>query len=238
MPAAMSKASFAFALTLLVSTPLAAQVGHDPARSPYRPIASRMSVGAVGNYIWGSSGKVGVGPADGPGGGLRFEMRLTGPTDVFVSVTWSRLQRLVADPQAPADSQVSGPVHMGLLLGETGLVILLAGDKTWNGLAPYLGANVGLGFGGAVPQDTSGYGFSTKFVSGPLLGARLYLGGSTYVRVEGRLQFWKLSYPPSYFLQPARAPTDPSLLDPTVDSDSEWTSHATLVIGLGYAFRF
>lgn len=232
----MSKAGFA--LAVLVSTPLAAQVGHDPARSPYHPIAHRMSLAAVGTYIWGSSGKVGVGPADGAGAGLRFEMRLTGPTDVFASVTWSRLQRLVADPTAPADSQISGPVHTGLLLAETGIVILLAGDKTWNGFAPYLGANLGLGFGGSVPQDTSGYEFSTKFVSGPLLGARFYVGRSAYLRVEGRLQFWKLSYPTAYFLPPERAPSDPPLLDPTVDSDSEWTTHPTLMVGLGYAFRF
>lgn len=232
----MSKAGFA--LALLVSTPLAAQVGHDPAASPYRAITNRTSIAAVGSYIWGSSGKVGVGPADGFGAGLRFEMRLSGPTDVFASVTWSNLQRLVADPKAPADSQIAGPVDMGLLIAETGLAILLTGDKTWNGLAPYVGVSLGLGFGGSVPQDTSGYGFSTKFVGGPLLGARFYVGRSAYLRVEGRLPFWKLSYPSSYFLAPERAPADPPVLDPAVTSDSEWTSHPTLMIGLGYAFRF
>jgi hypothetical protein len=153
-------------------------------------------------------------------------------------VGWNRLQRLVADPKAPADSQFSGPVDMGVLMAETGLIVLLAGDKTWNGLAPYVGANLGLAFGAGVPQDTSGYGFSTKFVSGPLLGARFYLGQSAYLRVEGRLQFWKLSYPTSYFLAPERAPDDAPVLDPVVNSDSEWTSHPTLLIGLGYAFRF
>lgn len=234
----MSKAGLALALAVLLVTPLAGQVGHDPARSPYRPITNRMSIAAVGSYITGSAGKLGLGPSDGPGGGLRFEMRLTGPTDVFASVTWSNLQRLMADPDAPADSQISGPVNMGLLIAETGLAILLAGDKSWNGFAPYVGANLGLGFGGSVPQDTSGYGFSTKFVSGPMLGARFYIGSSAFLRVEGRLQFWKLSYPTSYFLPPDRAPTDPPVLDPAVNSESEWTSHPTLMVGLGYAFRF
>ena len=234
----MSKVGFALALALLSAAPLAAQVGHDPARSPYHPIVARMSISLVGSYIWGSSGKVGVGPSDGPGAGLRFEMRLTGPTDVFAAVSWSNLQRLVADPSAPMDSQFSGPVDMGLLVAETGLVILLGGDKTWKGLAPYVGANLGLGFGASVPQDTSGYGFSAKFVSGPLLGARFYLGESVHVRVEGRLQFWKLSYPTSYFLPPPDYPDDPPILNPALNSDSEWTSHPSLMIGLGYSFRF
>lgn len=234
----MSKAVGALALLVLVSAPAAAQVGYDPAHSPYRPIIARTSFSAVGSYIWGSSGKLGIGPSDGPGAGIRYEMRLTGPTDVFATVSWSNLKRLVADPDAPVDSQLTGPVNQGVLFTEAGLLVLLAGDKTWRRLAPYVGANLGMAFGGNVPQDSSGYGFSAKFVSGPLLGLRYYASESLVFRVEGRLQFWKLSYPPSYFLPPERSPDDPPLLSPVLNSDSEWTSHPTLLIGLGYAFRF
>jgi hypothetical protein len=231
----MSKVVRALALCILISPPLAAQVGHDPAHSPYRPILLRMSVSAVGSYIWGSSGKLGVGPSDGPGVGLRYEMRLTGPTDLFAAVSWSNLERMVADPTAPADDRITGPVDQGVLFTEAGILILLTGDKTWHRLAPYLGANLGIGFGASIPQDTSGYSFSAKFVSGPLLGIRVYASGSIMLRVEGRLQFWKLSYPTSYFTTPEDG--DP-LLNPLVDSDTEWTTHPTLLIGLGYAFRF
>lgn len=235
----MSKAAVcALALFLFVPAQAAAQVGYDPAHSPYRPILARMSFSAVGSYIWGSSGKVGVGPSDGPGAGIRFDMQLTGPTDVFATVSWSNLQRLVADPKAPVDSQLTGPVDQGVLFAELGLAVLLTGDKTWRRMAPYLGANLGLAFGGSVPQDSSGYGFSAKFVSGPLLGIRYYVSDAVLLRVEGRLQFWKLSYPLSFFQTPERAPNDPPVLSPVLNSDSEWTSHPTLLIGLGYAFRF
>lgn len=234
----MSKVGYALALLLWWSPSLTAQVGFDPARSPYRPLIARTSFSAVGTYVWGSAGKIGVGPSDGPGGGMRFEMRLSGPADVFASVTWSNLQRLVANTNAPLDSQFSGPVDQGVLFTEAGLLFLLAGDKTWRGLAPYVGANLGLGWGAGVPSDSSGFEFSAKFVSGPLMGTRLYLGESVYLRVEGRLQFWKLSYPPQYFVPPADYPDDPPLLNPVLNSDSEWTTHPTLVVGLGYAFRF
>lgn len=233
----MSKVGYAFAFALMTTTPLVAQVGHDPAQSPYRPISRRMSFSAMGSYIWGSDGKLGVGPTDGPGVGMRFEMRLSGPTDVFAAVSWSNLQRLVANPDAPPGSQVSGPVDQGVLFAETGLIILLSGDKTWRGLVPYVGANLGLGFGGSVPQDSSAYGFSAKFVSGPLLGLRFYLGESISLRAEGRVQFWKLSYPTSYFLPPPDYPNEPPLLNPVLNSDSEWTTHPTLLLGLGYSFR-
>jgi len=233
----MSKVALVLVSLLPLSSPAVAQVGHDPAHSPYRPILHRMSVSAIGSYIWGSGGKVGVGPSDGPGAGVRFEMELTGPTDAFATVSWSNLQRMVPDPKAPADSQLSGPVDQGVLFVETGLVILLAGDKTWNHLAPYLGGNIGLAWGSDIPQDSSGYTFSTKFVSGPLIGVRFYLSNAICLRAEGRLRFWKLSYPSSFFLFPERAPNDPPLLNPVTNSNTEWTSHPSLVVGLGYAFR-
>jgi len=72
-------------------------------------------------------------------------------------------------------------------------------------------------------------------VSGPLLGIRLYASDALFLRVEGRLQFWKLKYPSSYFL--GSDGRDP-LLNPVLNSESEWTTHPTLVVGLGYAFRF
>lgn len=234
----MSKVVRTLALIALLPVPVAAQVGYDPAHSPYRPIFTRTSFSIVGSYIWGSSGRLGIGPSDGPGFGARFEMRLTGPTDVFATVSWSNLQRLVADPTAPVDSQFSGPVQQGVLFAETGLAVLLTGDKTWRGIAPYIGANLGLGFGGGVPEDSSGFGFSAKFVSGPLLGLRFYLSDALMLRAEGRLQFWRLKYPVGYFLPPSRAPDDPPLLNATLNSDTEWTTHPTLLIGLGYAFRF
>jgi hypothetical protein len=126
-------------------------------------------------------------------------------------------------------------VNQGVLFAETGLIILLTGDKTWHRLAPYLGANLGLAFGSGVPQDSSGYGFSAKFVSGPMLGMRLYASDAVFVRVEGRLQFWKLKYPPSYFV--GTDESDP-LLNPLLNSESEWTTHPTLMVGVGYSFRF
>jgi len=231
----MSKVVRALALCSFLSTPLAAQVGYDPAHSPYRPILARTSFSLVGNYIWGSGGKLGVGPTDGPGAGARFEIRLTGPTDAFLTLGWSNLKRMVADTAVAADPQITGPYDQRVLFAETGLLILLTGDKTWNRLAPYLGANLGLAFGSDLAQDSSGYSFSAKFVSGPLLGIRLYASNALFLRVEGRLQFWKLKYPSGYFL--GSDERDP-LLNPVLNSTSEWTTHPTLVVGLGYAFRF
>jgi hypothetical protein len=234
----MSKGHVALALTVLVLPAVAAgQVGHPPERSPYHPIATRSGITVLGGYVSGSGGTVGVGPSDGMLAGLRYEMRLTGPTDASIGVSWSRLQRMVPHPSAPAASQLSGPVRQSVLFVEGGLSILLTGDKTWRGVAPYIGATLGLGFGGSVPADSSGFRFKTKFISGPHFGVRFYPGGTMFLRVEGRLLFWQLKYPSSFFETPSGVQDGTPILDPLVYSTSDWTAHPSLLIGLGFALR-
>jgi hypothetical protein len=233
----MSKAVRLVALALLVPLGLEAQVGHDPARSPFRAISARTSLSLVGGYLAGSGGKLGIGPADGWIAGLRYEMRLTGPTNASLTLARGQFDRMVPDPAAPADSQRTGPVRQTVIFVEGGLKILLTGDKTWNRLAPYLGATLGLGFGSRVAADSSGFRYNAKFITGPLLGVRAYPGGGLMVQLEGRLPFWRLRYPGSFFSPPTRAPADPPLLNPNTQADTEWTAHPTLLIGLGWAFR-
>jgi hypothetical protein len=233
----MSKVFSLFAAALLAPPLLTAQVGHDPEHSPYRGITARTSLNLLGGYLGGSSGKLGIGPAGGWLAGIRYEMRLTGPTDASLSVARGQFDRLVPDPGAPSESQITGLATESVIFVDAGLQILVTGDKTWNRVAPYLGATLGLAWGGDVPADSSEYRFKAKFVTGPLLGVRFYPGAGLLFRVEGRLAFWRLRYPSSFFTAPVRAPTDPPLLDPQVESDTEWTAHPVVTIGLGWAFR-
>jgi hypothetical protein len=234
----MSKGHVALALAaLLLPVPAAGQVGHDPAHSPFHPITLRSGLTVVGGYLAGSGGKVGVGPADGYLAGLRYDMRLTGPTDLTLGLTWNRLQRMVPHPSAAPGAQLTGPVRQSVVIIESGLSILLTGDKTWKGLAPYLGGTLGLAFGQTVAADSSGFRIKTKFLSGPHLGLRYYASQSVFVRLEGRLLFWQLKYPTSFFETPTGVPDATPLLDPAVNSTSEWTAHPSLQIGLGFAFR-
>jgi len=66
----------------------------------------------------------------------------------------------------------------------------------------------------------------------------MYVGERISLRTEGRLQFWRLSYPSTYFLPPPSAPNVPPILNSGTTSDTEWTAHPTLLVGLGYSFRF
>ncbi len=233
----MSKWLSPLLLTLLVPTGASAQVGHDPAHSPYRDIRNRTSFIATAWRVTGGGGSLDIGPRSGEGLGLRYEMRLTGPSDTFFEVAWTRLERKVIDPDGAEADRVSGPVDQSVVFVGSGLSVLLGGDKTWNGLAPYVGGSLGLAFGSDVASDSSGFTFNAKLVSGPHAGLRWYATRALSFRLEGRLLFWQLKYPSRFFADPLRAPGDSPVLNLATDPDSEWTSHPTLTIAVGYALR-
>lgn len=226
------------AALLIVAAPAAAsgQVGHPPADSPYRDIDRSQTLSAVIGHLGGSRGRAGVGPASGLTVGARFEMRLSGPTDLVVSIARSGTDRFVMDPFQPAADRRAGPVGQSLMMADVGLVFLITGPKTWHGLAPYVGASFGMAFAGATPQDSSRYEFGSKFTLQPAIGVRYYPTESISLRVEARDVLWRLRYPVSFFAPPPDDPTSPPILPPDSE-DTEWTHHPWLTVGIGIAFR-
>ena len=223
--------------SLVCARGLGAQVGYPPEKSPYRDIVSSQGFSLYGGYLAGSRGRVGIGPAGGPVGGVRYDLSIGGPTDVVFGAGYGTLKRFVVDPGADTLTRTTGPVTQPMVLVEAGLKVLLTGRKTWHRLAPYIGANIGMAFGGNIAQDTSGFNFNSKFLVGPQLGVHWYPSESITVRLEGRDLFWQLKYPSSFFATPARAPTQPPVLNTTTDPSSEWIQHPGLLLSIGFAFR-
>src|ERR1043166_6908727 len=58
-------AALAATLVLLVARPAGAQVGHDPAHSPYRTLRYGQFVGLTGGYFNGDGGSLGAAPHPG-----------------------------------------------------------------------------------------------------------------------------------------------------------------------------
>lgn len=235
----MSKAVRSTFVALLIAFPAAAsaQVGYPPGHSPYHDIPARTGLVFTSTYVAGSGGHLGLGPRDGWLFGGRLETRLTGPTDGFVGVAVGNLQRSVIDPNGPVATRTTTGVTQSVVMVDAGITVLLTGDKTWRGFAPYIGGALGITFGSTVPSDSSGYRFRAPFTTGPHIGVRWYPASNLAVRAEGRLLFWRLKYPSSFYLTPSRAPSDPAVLDPS-EGTSEWTAHPTAVFALSYSFHF
>src|SRR3989475_6407721 len=132
---------------------VAAQVGHEPAHSPYHDVrGGGVLVFTFGN-LGGSRGSVGVGPSDGKTGGIRYEVPF-GAVGASLGLAYARMNRFVVDPFTDTTSRKSGPSTNDVVLLDAGLQLILTGRKTWRGFAPHVGGVLGAGIGGTPPRDT------------------------------------------------------------------------------------
>jgi hypothetical protein len=187
-------------------------------------------VGFSGGYIWGDLGDAGVGPSNGPFAGVTLDLFFGGPIALSFTGWHATLERFVKEPGLPPDERTSGPFPQSLTTIDGNIQFILTGAKTWHRLAPYIGVGLGLGFGGDVPQDSTGFSLGTKFILQPQAGFRFYVSDRIVLTAEMKDVLWRLSYPPTYLTG-----ADP-ILDPRTQKGNEWTHHFALRFALSWAF--
>lgn len=211
-----------------------AQVGHDPARSPYRSLRYGQFVGLTGGYFNGEGGALGAAPHHGPTASLRYDFLGAGTVTLGIAATFGRLERLIINPTKPIETAVSGPVKQRLGMLEVILQFNITGGKAWHGIAPFVSGGIGLLRTSATPQDSSDFKFRTRGVITPSIGARFFLGERLFLRLEVRSPFWSVSYPANYRANPSSDPTQPPVL---TSSPKEWVASGWYTLGLSYAFH-
>lgn len=202
--------------------PAAAQVGHDPATSPYTDVRHSVFIVASGGQFFGSGGDAGVAPHDGPVVGLRLSFLANKTVQIDGGIMYGFLGRLVYDPFLPVGQRFTGPVDNDVLWAEGAIHFNLMGGKTWHRLAPFVGNAIGLAF----VEDLRGTAFNlgTKFYFAPLAGVRYFLSDALALTVEGRFQFWTIKYTVSFAQEGISA--------------SEWSTTPWVNIGLAVAWPF
>src|SRR2546427_6149944 len=211
---------------------VSAQVGHEPAHSPYHDVRGGGVLVFTFGYLGGSRGGVGVGPADGKTGGIRYEVPF-GAVGASLGLVYARMNRFVVDPFKDTTSRKSGPSTNDVVLLDAGLQLILTGRKTWRGFAPYAGGVPGVGLRGTAPRDPRRDQFGAEVHGAPHVGLRWYPARRLSVRGDVRLVLWKLNYP-TQFKQPYPINGTPVL--PGNASLTEWTSHPWATIGVGWIF--
>lgn len=231
---------YTVALVVTGLTPLdaAAQVGHDPTSSPYRDMRIKHTLTFLGGHLGGGRGKALVGPSNGDQVGARYDIHIGGAATIFAGFSYTAAERRLVDPDESVDTRYFGMANQELYLIDGGFNLILTGRKTWHNLAPYAGAAIGAVVGSAVPEDSSGFSFKTKFQVGPMLGVRYFVNRRFHFRLEARDVLWRLTYGATrFFNPPANAPGDPPVLDPRYNGNSEWVHHSLLTIGIGWTLR-
>jgi hypothetical protein len=214
-------------LIVVLTAPLAGQVGHDPARSPYRDVEHGSFMVASGGYFFGDGGQVGVAPHDGPVAGLGVTFLSNKPLQFGAGVFWGPMQRNILDLGLPAGQRVIKSVDHNVVWVDVNLHFNFTGNKSWHRLAPFAGVATGVAFTSNVPDDPTVFEMGTKFTFTPLIGTRIFLARRLHLQVEGRFQFWQIKYGEMYYQG-----DEPVI---TQGRRNEWDVTPWVNVGLGYA---
>ena len=230
------------ALVVAASAPhrLAAQVGYDPAHSPYHDILHGNGWTVTYGQVYGNGGPLRVSPNSGTGIGLRYDVRFSRLLQGFVGLSRLALQREILNPDDSIVHRYSGPVDQDVWTPEMGMQLNLSGAKSWHGLAPFASVSIGAAIGKSVASDTTGLVFGTKLLFSPTAGVRYFIGERLNIRAEGQLLYWKMKYPSTWTREPLAQPSQSG--QPTtapvanVTGLNDWIHTPGLRFGIGYSF--
>lgn len=232
---------FAFVALLLVPpAALAAQVGNDPAHSPYHDILRGNGWTVLVGQVNGDGGPLRLSPHSGTSLGVRYDVRFSRLLQGFVSVSHLDLERAILNPDDSIVHRFSGPIDQPLWTPEVGIQVNVSGAKTWHGVAPFAAVAMGAVFGPDEAQDTTGFVFGSKLLFSPSAGLRYYVSDRLHLRLEGQMLYWKMKYPQEWTLEPAAQPSNPG--EPTtapvksVADLSDWIPTTAFRLGIGFSF--
>ncbi|MEO8199930.1 MAG: hypothetical protein ABI679_05345 [Gemmatimonadota bacterium] len=222
----------------LGARPLAGQVGHPPAKSPYHDILHGSSWSFIYGNLSGDGGKLGIGPHNGPTYGMRYDFRMSNLIQAGLSASYMDLERLIVDADDTPATRVKGPVAQSVVTIEVALQLNLTGAKTWHRLQPFITGGLGYALSSTTKADTSGFKFGNRFSISPGLGMRFFPSSRVNLRVEARQHFWKLKYPTAFQDEPADVVGGIDNSDAVITDKklNEWASGWWIMGGIGFSF--
>ena len=226
------------ALIVAFATPAVAQVGYDPARSPYRDLRETMEVTFYSGWFNARRDPAAVAPQSGPMVGALYQWRAGGPASLTAQISRVESQRRVLDPErsstctAGTDCKLVGTFRWPLYMIDGGLSMDLTGARSFHRLVPSLRAGMGFVSDFHTASDVGTFSFGTRFAFSWGLGLRWVPGGRYQVRADLLNRLYSVGYPEAYYT-PA---DDNSVIFTNRQSKSAWLNNPSITIGLSYLF--
>ena len=196
----MRRVSLLLFVLVAVGSPLAAQA----VPSPYRFLEKAQGLGVHAGYLFTDHGEFDTGPHSAPIVGIDYRGRFAGPLSGVVSLSYLPSQRTVYGQGTNSVVQALGDTDAHLIQAQAGLEFTVTGARTWNSLAPFVGATAGLiaDVSGRSDLETEASLPATQLIE---LGPSFAVGGSAgtdwfisdrfSVRAAARGHLWRFKTP-------------------------------------------
>jgi hypothetical protein len=219
---------------------LGAQVGYDPARSPFRDLDFSQELTFYSGYYKAKKDPAQVAPRSGPVAGVHYEWRAGGPVAITADLSRLATDRRVLDPEAPAfcngDSTRSCKIiddfRWPLYFADLGMALNLTGARSFYRLVPQLKGGIGLVSDFHTKADVGDFSFGTRFAFHWGAGIAWVPGGPLQFRLDFMNHLYSLKYPELYY-QPAE---DNSRILSSERDRSVWLNNPSLTLGFSYLF--
>ncbi len=230
----------AFAASAFCAAHLSAQVGYEPARSPFRDLDFAQELTLYSGRYQARKDPAQVAPRSGQLVGLHYQWRAGGPASITADISRLGTERLVKDPERPAfcngDSTRSCKViddfRWPVYFADLGLALNLTGARSFYRLVPQLKAGLGLATDFHTKADVGDFAFGTRVAFHWGAGISWTPGTRYQFRADFINHLYSIKYPDLYY----RPADDNSTILPGQQSRSVWLNNPALTIGLSYLF--
>lgn len=217
------------ALLVIGSATAGAQVGSEPAKSPFRDLEKRQEVTLLLGPSFGGRDKVGAAPRGGLAIGVRYDVPLgASPLTFTGAITRQGSTRDILQPGLPPASRIGANVSQPLYLLDVALTLRLTGNKSWRSLVPMVTTGVGVVTDNKEVADSSRFRFGTRFSPMLGLGVKYAPQRSRWtVRADMTNHFYSVPYPQTFR---DSTPNVPRVVG--VNTKNSWTRNTLLTLGI------
>ena len=229
----------AFVLACATARVAVAQVGYDPAHSPFRDIDQTQELSLYTGYYHAKADVARVAPRSGPMVGAHYQWRVNGPASFTFDFARVASQRLVLDPEQPTtcppdpgNCRSLGLYRWPLYFFDGTLAMSLTGARTYRNFSPEMRAGFGIASDFHDKPDVGDFGFGTRFAFLWGAGLRWIPGGRYAIRADLMNHLYTVRYPTTYY-QPS---ADTTQILTTRQRRSVWLNNPGITIGVSYLF--
>jgi hypothetical protein len=217
---------------LMAASTATAQIGHLPARSPYRDLEYKQEITLIAGRFIAQGDPASVAPRSGTLVGAHYEWRAGGPAHLTGEVAVINSDRRIINPFVSGAGRDFGTVSRPLYTANVGLGLSLTGAKSWHSIVPMVGAGLGAISDLRTQADTGGFKFGTRFALTWGGGIRWVPRGHWQVRGDITNRLYTIRYPDAYF----DAPTNGTAVLGPQQAKSFWRNNPAFTLGVSRLF--